>query len=390
MTRPKQLLAAGGVLSIGAAVLISGPTAPSVGAAGASPSDAVRWRPCPQYSDEAIDTLRVPSERIPQFRALLARLECGTVSVPLDYTRPNGRPITVAFTRLKATDKAHRLGSLAFNPGGPGGSGYLMPETLLLTGSNLASLNERYDLIGFDPRGVGYSTKVNCPSPGGPPPSSGDPEPTLSDPPPDPGGPAPGPLTEELARQFYADQTRVNETCVRTDPDLLLQLTTANVARDLNQIRAALHEPTISYFGVSWGTLLGAVYRSMFPATVSRMWLDSVVGPTGARLDVRAADTAKATEQNAARLAAWIADRNATYGLGSTPAQVRATLLAIKRNLDANPVKFSDVPTPADGNLVAFLARSVSPLWTEASQALKELVGATSGTPAPPPLNSIQ
>ncbi len=389
MTRHSGLIAAGGALSIGAVALLSGTTAPSVGAVGASSPGAVRWQPCPQYSDGAIESLRVQPEQIPRFRALLARLECGTVSVPLDYARPTGRHITVAITRLKATDQAHRLGSLAINPGGPGGSGYLVPETLLLTGSTIASLNDRYDLIGFDPRGVGYSTKANCQSQGGPPPTPGDPPPSPSDPPPDQDGPPPGPLTEELARQFYADQVRISQACLRTDPDLLLQLTTANVARDLNQVRRALHEPTISYFGVSWGTLLGAVYRSMFPATVSRMWLDSVVGPTANRLDVRAADTAKATEQAAARLAKWIADRNATYRLGNTPAQVRATMLAIKRNLDANPVKFSDVPAAADGNLVAFLAMSISPLWTEASQALTELVGATSGTPAPPALKSI-
>jgi pimeloyl-ACP methyl ester carboxylesterase len=141
------------------------------------------------------------------------------------------------------------------NPGGPGGSGYLMPTTLVLKSSTDAQLNKRYDLIGFDPRGVGYSTSYDCPQTGGD------------------SGPRPvGQLTEADLRQAYDAEATQAAACSSANPGFLSQLTTANVARDLNQIRQALHEKRMSYFGASWGTALGAVYRSMFPKTIGRMW----------------------------------------------------------------------------------------------------------------------
>jgi hypothetical protein len=121
---------------------------------------AITWHACPQYSDELVRWLGF--QDVAWFRAAMVRTDCGTLSVPLDYARPRGRWITIAVTRLKAIDQAHRLGSVAVNPGGPGGSGYLMPFSLSEPHSATTQLNERYDLIGFDPRGVGYSTKVDC------------------------------------------------------------------------------------------------------------------------------------------------------------------------------------------------------------------------------------
>jgi pimeloyl-ACP methyl ester carboxylesterase len=176
---------------------------------------------------------------------------------------------------------------------------------------------------------------------------------------------------------------------VRSRPDFLLQLTTANVARDLDQVRRALGERAISYFGASWGTLLGAVYRSMFPASVRRMWLDSVVGPRANRLDVRTADTAAATEADFARFAGWLAERNGTYGIGGTADQVEQAVLAMKRALDAEPLVFTDVQQHADGGLVAFLAASPSQFWTQAAEVLRELRSARSGEPAPPAVKQI-
>jgi hypothetical protein len=88
-------------------------------------------------------------QNVTWFRAAMARTDCGTLNVPLDYARPRVRWITIAVTRLKAIDQAHRLGSIAVNPGGPGGSGYLMPFSLSEPHSAAARLNERYDLIGI-------------------------------------------------------------------------------------------------------------------------------------------------------------------------------------------------------------------------------------------------
>ena len=370
MTLRRQIVAGTGVLAVAAGALIG--LAPP---AGATTVPEVKWSSCPQYSDGAIESMGVPETQLGAFRALLARTQCGTVRVPLDYAHPDGTKITIAVTRLKATDQKRKLGSIAMNPGGPGGSGYLMPLTLSLRSPAVAGLGDRYDLIGFDPRGVGYSTKVDCPPPGGD------------------GGRTeipPGPISEATARQIYDGQVSTNQACWQSNPTFLGQLTTANVARDLNQVRQGLHLSRISYFGASWGTLLGAVYRSMFPETVASMWLDSVVGPTANRLDVRNNDTAAAQEQEVARWSAWAAARNATYGLGRTADEVEALVKQLKAKLNADPIVFSDVPdAPLDGNFIAFLAASPSPLWTDATEAMKEMTTAKSGDPAPPTVAPI-
>ena len=352
------------VAGLGLTALVAGTPA----AAANSPRSTVSWQPCPAYSDEALRAM-VPPDRLDRFKELLARLECGSVSAPLDYGRPHGRQITVALTRLKALDQAHRLGSLALNPGGPGGSGYLMPVQLLAMG-DAVGLNERYDLIGFDPRGVGYSTKLNCSW------SAGDP------------GPLPaGPLTREAARRVYDVQVQANAVCGRSDPAFLGQLTTANVARDLDRIRFGLRERRLNFVGVSWGTWLGVVYRDLFPAGVGRMFLDSVAIPrfsVVAFLDGRAA----AAERNARRMTAWLAQRHDLYGFGTTPDQVRDAIVALRADYDASPRRFTDIDMTFDGEIIAEAASQNAQVWPLASQILKELRDAT-GPTAPPTVKEV-
>ena len=353
------------VAGLGLPALVAGTPA---AAAANKPRSTIAWKPCPAYSDEALRVM-VPPELLDRFKKLLGRLECGTVSTPLDYSRPHGRQITVALTRLKATDQAHRLGSLALNPGGPGGSGYLMPVQLLTRG-DADGLNERYDLIGFDPRGVGYSTKMNCPPPEG-----------------DPGPRPVGPMTQAAARRLYDVEVQANAACGRSDPAFLGQLTTANVARDLDRIRSGLREPKLNFIGVSWGTWLGVVYRSLFPAGVGRMFLDSVAIPRFSVLafqDGRAA----AAERNARRMAAWIAQHDDAYGFGTKPEQVRAAIVALRADYDANPRRFTDIEMPLDGEIIAISASQDAPVWPLASQVLKELRDAT-GPAAPPTVKEV-
>ncbi len=317
---------------------------------------------------------------IPGFRQLWDRTECGTVRVPLDYNRPQGRSITVAITRLKATDQARWLGSLALNPGGPGGSGYLMPIEVASMEQS-AKLNERYDLIGFDPRGVGYSTKVNCPR--------------EEDPPPQPTGS----VTEEQAREVYAWVVRSNQVCAATDPEFLRNLTTGAIARDLDQVRKALGEPKLNYFGVSWGSWLGPVYRNLFPGNSGRMWVDSVA-PPDPRMDAFVAGRSMATARDFSRMAEWVARFDSTYGFGTTGEQVEAALAALRAEFDAHPRHFTDVDMPIDGYAIAFLSAQPSLAWPmtarvladlrdatgpTAPESLKELIGPPPGERPPPP-----
>lgn len=332
---------------------------------------AVNWKPCPSYSDEAIRGMVPTAEQIPAFRAQMKRLECGTVSVPLDHNRPEGRKISIAITRLGAADRKHRLGAITILPGGPGNYGYLDPvlRVMLLKNQESARLNDRYDLIGFDPRGVNYSTKVDCANPPRPP------------------GGQPGTLTEEAAHRIYDAQVADNGSCGRTDPAFLRQLTTANMAKDLDVVRAALGERRLNLLGVSWGTWLGVLYRSTFPGHTGRVFLDSVA-PPWTRLDEHVAGSAAAAERDFGRMAAWLARNSKTYGLGATAEEVREAVLRLRRDYDENPRTFTDLRTPIDGMAVADLARRSSPEWPRAGKALAELRDATGDT-APPTVKEI-
>jgi len=230
-----------------------------------------------------------------------------------------------------------------------------MPANLLLMSATDAQLNERYDLIGFDPRGVGYSTSYDCPQSG-----------------PDSGEPPVGQWTRAELKQTYDAVAKQAAACSSANPAFLSQLTTANVARDLDQIRQALREKRMNYFGASWGTQLGAVYRSMFPATIGRMWLDSVVSPDAHDLAYRFDSSALATEQDFALFA-----------------KVRATVLGLREHADAHPWQFSDVPIPLDGRFIAFLASAPNLNWEQAGQILTAMTTAVDGGPAPEAVKEV-
>ncbi|MCC5576005.1 alpha/beta fold hydrolase [Microtetraspora sp. AC03309] len=371
-----------GMAGLTGAVLALSLPAPATAAEHAGPSasavansrsgsglSSVQWKSCPAYSDEVIRSLGVTEDKVAAFHSLMKRLECGTVSVPQDHRDPAGRKIDIAVTRLAATDEANRLGAVAVLPGGPGGSGYLDPILrVTLRNAEMAELNERYDIIGFDPRGVGYSTKVACePGPRGP--------------------DKPGPLTKESARKIYDAQVAANLKCANSNPDFLGQLTTDTVARDLDQVRTALGDRTLNLLGLSWGTYLGAAYRSLFPTHTGRVFLDSPA-PPWTRLDRHIEESAAAVERNFGRMAAWLARGEATYGLGATAKQVRKQVVKLVRDYDKSPKTYTDLPLPIDGSAVADLARRNSTEWARAGKALSELRTAT-GTTAPPTVKEL-
>src|SRR4051812_40590591 len=356
----------------GAASLLAAAGATAV-AAPREPAATIKCQPCHQFSDQTLKWMVGP-EQLDEFKALWARTECGTVKAPLDYRKPNARQISVAVTTLKAVDQAHRVGSLALNPGGPGGSGYFLPLRMVMAhhNGNGEKLNQRYDLIGFDPRGVGYSTKVNCPDPGAPPVVG-----------------QPSPLTEELAREFYDWQVAANKQCAAVDPAFLGQLTTQNVARDLDLVRRGLHERRLNYLALSWGTWLGAVYRGMYPINVRRMWLDSSA-PPWTRLDDFEAGRAKATAADFTRMAAWLADRDGAYHLGGTAARVEETVAGMVADFDAHHRTYSDLPgVVLDGSFVSQVVSQFSLSWPLGGPLLKALRDTPYGAPAPPEVRQI-
>ncbi|MEV0651117.1 alpha/beta fold hydrolase [Phytomonospora sp. NPDC050363] len=355
MTPQRTLAAAVALVAIGVPLNAAEAKAP----AAIEPS-TVSWQACPEYSDEVLDWM-LPAEAQNLFRDLWARTECGTVEVPLDHDDPGGEQITVALTRIKATDQSRRLGSLAVNPGGPGGSGYLMPHQLILGRRGEASigtqLNERYDLIGFDPRGVGYSTSFDCE-----------------------GGamhPGPGPVTEDEARAAQEGVAAFNRSCSLSDTAFLSQLTTVNVAHDLDRIRAALGERRMNFLGVSWGTWLGAVYRSEHGKHAGRVWLDSVAPPVF-RFDEFSTVRNAAIGRDFTRMASWLAEHDDRWGFGSTTKAVEKSIARLAAAFDAEPRTFTDIDFVFDGAFIAQAGDQDAPAWGMAADvlaALRDAVG---------------
>ena len=189
--------------------------------------------------------------------------ECATVLVPLDYEDVSGDAVGIAVSRLPAGDSDARLGSQLVNPGGPGGSGVsFVKQAAGIFGEDVLA---SYDLVGFDPRGVGGSEPLEC--------LDTQQLDTWIASDPDPDGPAETAEAEQLVRSFAS-------ACRHAAPELLPHMSTVDVARDLDVLRAALGDRELHYLGFSYGTLIGAVYAELFPGRVGRMVLDGAVDPT--------------------------------------------------------------------------------------------------------------
>ncbi|WP_086793410.1 alpha/beta hydrolase [Streptomyces thermovulgaris] len=244
-------------------------------------------------------------------------LQCGTVEVPLDHANPSGRRITLALSRIPHTAKTHQ-GPLLVNPGGPGGSG------LSLAGIVASSLPKevaaQYDIIGFDPRGVGESyPTLDC--------RPGHFKPVRPD---------SVPSTTALEQ---TNLTRVRDfaaACGRKYASVLPYMGTVDSAADMEVIRQALGAEKISYLGYSYGTYLGAVYAKLHPERVRRLVLDSVVDPTGVWHDSNIQQN-HAFESRHQAFMAWIAKHHAAYGLGTDPAGVEAKWYAMRAALAKRP-----------------------------------------------------
>jgi pimeloyl-ACP methyl ester carboxylesterase len=187
-------------------------------------------------------------------------LECASLEVPLDYDEPAGEMIEIALARVPTDDPESRIGSLVFNPGGPGGSGIeFLGNAALLVPDEVA---DRFDLVSFDPRGVGASAALEC--------DDGiDDNVSLL---------ASG--DDDGWAELVAEATVFTETCTASTLELANHVGTNNAARDLDLIREALGDEQLSYVGFSYGTRLGATYAELFPENVRALVLDGGVKPT--------------------------------------------------------------------------------------------------------------
>lgn len=216
-------------------------------------------------------------------------LECGSISVPLDYADPSGPQISIGFNRLAARDSANRIGALIFNPGGPGSSASQLVAAAA-TGLPIFpdDLRDRFDIIGMDPRGVGMSTPVQC-------------DPTVFN-----QEVSRVPASEAEFAALLAYNKALGESCLAMTGPLLGHIDTVSAARDIEAVRLALGDEPLNYLGLSYGTELGAQYASLFPDKIRVMALDGALQHNISDFTMLS-DEASAYERAFDRFIAWCA-----------------------------------------------------------------------------------
>ena len=307
-------------------------------------ASAVQWHPC---------------------TGQLAGLQCASLQVPLDYADPNGRKLTLALSMVPATaPKSQQQGVLLVNPGGPGAPGRSLAGAVA-TGVS-PQVAAEYDIVGFDPRGVGGSVPALSCDPG-----------FFSGVRPDsiPANATAEQLLITRAKAYAAD-------CEKRFGWLLPYMTTVNMARDMDQIREALGVQKINYYGFSWGTYLGQVYGTLFPDRVRRMVLDSTVDPTGVwYTDNISQDYAFQSRLDA--FFAWAAKYDGTYHLGGTAAAVRTAFYRARAQLKANPIAGPNGPVmgPDEYDDTFLIAGYLNTAWPGLALALSQYLngGSASG-----------
>ena len=351
-----------------AVVLIGLFTAPTAGAAAAQPIVSVPAPPAHPASTVA-------------WTDCGDGFQCATAAVPLDYHRPHGTTISLALIRLPAADPAHRIGSLFVNPGGPGDSGVSFVRDEALT-TFLPSVRARFDIVGFDPRGVGASSPLHCFA-------SGDQEDAVF---------ADVPIFPTTHAEVVAT-VRANATlsraCARRTPELAAHLGTGDVARDLDRLRQAVGDNQITFVGYSYGTYLAAVYANMFPRRVRAIVADGVINPDAwvgqgrsgrtVPVDVRLqSDTGTSAALHAFLTACdqHPADCPFAPGPGATSTGKFDALMSKLRGAeidvaDLGPVSYAD----AIGHVVHELYKFAN--WPELAGYLQHLATASAPTPAP-------
>jgi len=255
--------------------------------------------------------------------------ECARVWVPLDYAEPDGKAITVEMAKHAASGSS-TLGTLFINPGGPGVSGVDFTTANPLD----ASLTSHYDVVGFDPRGVGESTPIDC----------------LGDSDLDAYIAAdPSPETPEAIHQVEDIWSHYVQGCKERSGPLLGHVSTVDVARDLDVMRALVGDDTLHYFGFSYGTYIGATYAGLFPDKVGRMVLDGAVDPEASPLRTQILQT-KGFET---ALTAYLQDcvNQGNCPVGDTVAAGKKTI----ENLLAD-IAISPLPTQSGRDLTLGLA----------------------------------
>ncbi|GGL78204.1 peptidase [Streptomyces fumigatiscleroticus] len=246
--------------------------------------------------------------------------QCATMKAPLDWSKPRGDTIGLALIRARTSgDEGGRIGSLVFNFGGPGGSGV---TTLPAFGEDYTKLRTRYDLVSFDPRGVGRSAPVRCEN------------------------------DQQLDEYFQQDATpddsaertellnsteKFNAACQKNSAKLLPRVRTTDTARDMDLMRQVLGDDKLHYFGISYGTELGGVYAHLFPKRVGRAVFDAVVDPTQTS-EEGSLGQAKGFQLALDNYAEDCVSRTEDCPVGDSAQEVKDRIGKLLKDLDSKPI----------------------------------------------------
>lgn len=263
---PRRLIAVASAAAL-AAGLLATPSGPPARAAG--PLDTARVSTAAKHDvTSKRERRRSKAVKTPRLRwySCYGYAKCASVKVPRDYDHPKGKKVELAVLKVPARNQKKKIGTLFLNPGGPGGSGteiaYYAPYILS------PRLLERFDVVGFDPRGVAFSDNVRCFG------SARRLEPvlqTLSS--------TPFPYTRKEEKAFTAANNRLARACSTTGKPLSAAVSTAEVARDMDLLRRAVGDRRLTYLGLSYGSYLGEVYANLYPDRVRALTIDGVLNP---------------------------------------------------------------------------------------------------------------
>ena len=252
-------------------------------------------------------------------------VQCATLRVPVNWSRPQRPTVSLALTRRPAADRSRRVGSLLFNCGGPGCPGAqvvkMLPDVFTDT------LRERFDIVGFDPRATGDSTPIRCGLP------SSDPTIPIY------------PATEADYNRLVAFNKALARSCRQMSGAYLMNVGSSQVIRDMEAIRASLRDGKLNWLGLSYGTMLGALYAERYPKRIRTLALDGLLDRGLSEPGMLAAE-ARAAEDGFERWAAWCATSPECPLQGQDVLKVWDDLIAAA---DSSPIPASSVNRGVSG-----------------------------------------
>ena len=339
---------------------------PAVGPAAAASSKAAVPKGLESFYGQKVEWYDCVATAGVEKSAEKTGFQCAKVTVPLDYSQPDGQTIEIAMKKHLATGSV-RQGTLFMNPGGPGGSG--VDNVGAMATTTFAGVQSAYDIIGFDPRGIGSSTAITC--------STDAEAKAMEGVSPVDGAGAPVAFEKRAAVMSERFKQLEADCASRTKPtELLDHVDTVSVARDLDILRALSGDQKLNYTGFSYGTYLGATYAELFPANTGRLVLDGALDPSLSYSERRQGQ-ARGFERALRNYVSWCQSGQSCPLTGDTDAGLQQ-IGDVFTSANQSPVPSSDPNRPVTGEemkrIVGFILYFPESSWSAVSEALGQVI----------------